>query len=58
VILLALGLAGLVLGFVLMSSYMFTRNVKLLDLGVIYVIVSLIVLGLRGIMVYVGHSRG
>ena len=53
VVLLALGLAGLALGFSLAGGYLFHGNVKLLKIGVIYVLVSMVVLGLRGIMIYV-----
>ncbi|MDD4871698.1 MAG: hypothetical protein PHR77_14160 [Kiritimatiellae bacterium] len=58
VILLALGLAGLILGLGMAGGYIFHKNVKLLNLGLVYMIISLIVLGLRGIMVYLGRSRG
>jgi len=57
VILLALGLAGIVLGIGLMGGYIVHHNMKLVKIGSIYVLVSLVLLGLRGIMVYVKHSR-
>ena len=56
VVLLALGIAGLVLGLMLMGWYVLRGNVKLLNIGVVYVLASVVVLGLRGVMVYVGRS--
>ena len=56
VVLLAVGVAGLFLGLFLLCWYALSGNIKLLNIGIIYVLVSLIVVGLRGIMVYLGRS--
>jgi hypothetical protein len=57
VVLLAVGIAGLFLGLFLLCWYAMSGNVKLFNIGIIYVLVSLIVIGLRGIIVYLGRSQ-
>ena len=57
VVLFALGIAGLVLGLIMIGWYALRGNEKLLNMGVLYVLASLAVFGLRGIMVYLGQTR-
>jgi len=57
VILLALGITGMVIGLGLTGGYFLHQNLKLAKFGCIYVLVSLILLGLRGIMTYLKQSK-
>lgn len=52
VVLLSLGIAGLVLGLGLIGACFMFGHRKLLDFGLIYVFSSLVLLGLRGIIIY------
>ena len=56
VVLLSLGIAGLILGGALISSCFMFGHRKLLDFGIIYVLVSLVLLGLRGILIYIKRA--
>jgi len=58
VVFFAVGITGLVIGLFLLGWYALSGHVKLLNMGVIYVLVSLIVIGLRGIIVYFSRSQG
>ncbi len=57
VVLFAVGVAGLLIGLLLVGSSVLSGNDKLLKIGIIYVCVSLAVVGLRGIVTYLGSSR-
>lgn len=57
VVFFAVGIAGLLIGLFLLAWYALSHNVKLLNLGTVYVLVSLVVLGLRGIIVYLGRAQ-
>jgi small-conductance mechanosensitive channel len=53
-VLLAFGLAGLVMGMGLIGYFGFKRNVTLAGVGAVYVLVSMLLLGLRGVLTYMG----
>jgi uncharacterized ion transporter superfamily protein YfcC len=57
VMLLALGVAGLVLGFGITAWFALYRNATLIMIGIIYMLVSAVLLGLRGIIIYMGRPR-
>lgn len=54
-VLLAFGMAGLVLGIGLVGFFGFNRNLKLAGVGAIYVLVAALLLGIRGVLTYVGE---
>jgi hypothetical protein len=57
VVLFAIGIAGLLIGLLLVGSSALSGNDKLFRIGIIYVFVFLAVIGLRGIITFLGSSR-
>lgn len=53
--LLAFGIAGLTLGLGLMIFYGLKRDVKLASVGLIYVLVALSLLGIRGVLNHIAE---
>ncbi len=53
-VLLAFGMAGLVMGIGLVGVFGFKRNFKLAGVGAIYVLVATLLLGIRGVLTYLG----
>lgn len=59
-VLLAFGMAGLVIGIGLIGYFGFKRNLKLAGVGAVYVLVATLLLGVRGVLTYIGeinHKR-
>ncbi len=56
-VLLAFGMAGLIMGIGLVGFFGFKRNLKLAGVGAIYVLVSTFLLGVRGVLTYIGDSN-
>lgn len=54
-VLLAFGMAGLVMGIGLVGFFGFKRNFKLAGVGAIYVLVATLLLGVRGVLTYIGE---
>jgi len=54
-VLLAFGMAGLVMGIGLIVFFGFQRHLKLAGVGVIYVLVSVLMLGIRGVLTHIGE---
>lgn len=54
-VLLAFGMAGLVMGVGLVGYFGFKRNFKLAGVGAVYVLVSMLLLGVRGVLTYIGE---
>lgn len=54
-LLLAFGVAGLVLGIGLIGFFGFKRNLKLAGVGAAYVLVAMLLLGIRGVLTYIGE---
>ena len=57
VVLLALGITGLAVGAMLLGWYALRGNVKLLYVGIFYLFASIILLGVRGVIAYLGQLR-
>lgn len=54
---LALGLAGLVIGVSFFITSMLTWNKKMQMLGIIYILLSMALLGIRGVLIYIAEER-
>ena len=54
-VLLAFGMAGLVMGIGLIGHFGFKRNWQLTGVGAIYVLVATLLLGIRGVLTYLGE---
>ncbi len=54
-VLLAFGMAGLVMGIGLIGFFGFKRNFKLAGVGAMYMLVSMLLLGVRGVLAYMGE---
>ncbi len=54
-VLLAFGMAGLIMGIGLIGYFGFKRNFKLAGVGAAYVLVSMLLLGIRGVLTYLGE---
>lgn len=54
-VLLAFGMAGLVMGIGLIVFFGFQRHLKLAGVGVIYMLVSVLILGIRGVLTHIGE---
>lgn len=54
-VLLAFGMAGLLIGIVLIGLFGFRRNFKLAGIGAVYVLMSMLLLGIRGVLTYLGE---
>ncbi len=54
-VLLAFGMAGLVMGIGLIGFFGFKRDFKLAGFGAAYVLVAMLLLGIRGVLTYIGE---
>lgn len=54
-VLLAFGVAGLVMGIGLIGFSGFRRDFKLMGIGTAYVLVAMLLLGIRGVLTYIGE---
>ncbi len=53
--LLVFGMAGLVMGIGLMAVFGLKKNLLLVGVGAIYVLTAMLLLGIRGVLTYVGE---
>ncbi len=54
-VLLAFGMAGLVMGIGLIGFFGLKRDFKLAGFGAAYVLVAMLLLGIRGVLTYIGE---
>lgn len=54
-VLLAFGMAGLVMGIGLIGFFGYKRDFKLAGVGAVYVLVAMLLLGIRGVLTYIGE---
>jgi uncharacterized membrane protein YuzA (DUF378 family) len=54
-VLLAFGMAALVIGIGLIGFFGFRRDFKLAGVGAAYVLVAMLLLGIRGVLAYLGE---
>ncbi len=54
-VLLAFGVAGLVIGIGLIGFFGFKRDFKLAGVGAVYMLVAMLLLGIRGVLTYIGE---
>lgn len=53
--LLVFGIAGLALGITLVVFFTIKRHMFLIGVGLVYILISLLLLGIRGVLVYLGE---